>query len=119
VTRRSRRFLEGFDIYPQSPLGAQGEPLAANMQVSRSSTRWSRGFEDTPGDVQRVVEIVGGGLRLQAGPEQIHSLLPMQLVACGQGEHLDEARRPPQAPSVLFYHARTHRDPEATEQPDT
>jgi hypothetical protein len=40
----------------------------------------------------------------------------MQLVACNQGEHLDEACLP-QAPSVLFYHARTHRNPEATEQP--
>ena len=41
----------------------------------------------------------------------------LQLVTCGQGEHLDEARRLPQAPSVFFYHARTHRNPEATEQP--
>jgi len=89
-----RRSLEGFDIDPQRAIGAQQELLTPKMQevVARSGTASpSRGFEGTAGDVEGVVQVVEGGLRLEIRPEKLYRLLPVQPVPLSQGEQLDEA----------------------------
>jgi len=50
--------------------------LAPKTQVAgRSAASQGWGFEGAAGDVQGVVEVVEGGLRMEIGPEQLHHLL--------------------------------------------
>jgi len=97
VACRGRRFFEGLDIHPQRTIRTQGELLILKMKIAGSggaAASQHGGFEGAASDVQSVVEVVEGGLLMEIGPEQLRYLLAVEVVARGEGEHLDEALLP-------------------------
>jgi hypothetical protein len=79
-----RRLFEGFDIHPHRRIRAQGELLVSKEQVARkrsaaASQGW--GFEGAAGDVEGLVEVVGGFVHPQFRPERLHDLLAVEAVS--------------------------------------
>ncbi|CAA9495834.1 MAG: hypothetical protein AVDCRST_MAG05-2136 [uncultured Rubrobacteraceae bacterium] len=89
----ARGLLETPHVHPERPLRAQLELLPPEVQVAGLGCGNVVRLEDPAGRVERAVQVVGGGMRTQAGPEQVHRLLLVQPVGRLQGEQLDQGRR--------------------------
>ncbi len=75
-------------------------------------------FERAAGDVEGLVEVVGGGFGRKVRPKEIHDLLAVEAVSRCEGEQLDEGCRLFEAPLALLDGPRTYGNLEAAEQPD-
>ena len=64
------------------------------------------------------MEVVGLGLGVEVGSEDVHDPLPMHPVPRREGEELDKTARLAQAPRATFDGSRSYRYLETTQQPD-
>ncbi|MDQ5812923.1 MAG: hypothetical protein M3358_19785 [Actinomycetota bacterium] len=72
-------------------------------------------FERAAGDVEGLVEVVGGGLRREIRPEEVHDLLAVEAVIRGEGKQLHEAGGLPEPPLAFPDDPRPCRDLEGAE----
>jgi hypothetical protein len=103
---------EGFGIHPKPTIRVKGEALSVGGQVAVGD---GLSLERATGDVEGLVEVVGGGPGSEVRPEEVHDLLAVKVVIRCESEQLDEARSLPEPPLVLPDSPRTYRDLEAAE----
>ena len=96
--------LEGVDV----DLGLEGDDAVAEAQ-GVGADRAARG-------VQRLVEVVGRGLGVAVGPQQIGQALAVQAALGGEGQELDQRLGLAQAPRALLDDAVLGGDREAAQQ---
>src|SRR5215217_1663825 len=68
--------------------------------------------------MEGLAQVVRGGLPSEVGPEEVHHLFSVEMVARREGKQLDEACRLPEPPCVLIHSPGPHRNLEAAEQLD-
>jgi hypothetical protein len=85
---RRRRSLEGIDVHPRRPLGAQHERLILRCEVAMARVC----IEDPTGGVQGAAQVVGRRLLPQVGPEEVHHLLAVEAVPWRESKQLHYGR---------------------------
>ena len=96
--------LEGVDV----DLGLEGDDAVAEAQ--------GVGADRAAGGVQRLVEVVGRGLGVAVGPQQVGQALAVQPALGREGEELDQRLGLAQAPRALLDDAVLGGDREAAQQ---
>ena len=104
--------FEGLDIGPDHV--SRRERYMVVLQPQGRSVR----LQQSPGDVQRVVEIVPGRFWIQIGPERLEQPLAMQPVTWREGQQLDERCCFPTLPGCRRDGLDTHRDPKPAQKMD-
>lgn len=112
---RDRRF-EGVDVDLHRAPRVEHQHVVAQRQHVRSLRAVRR--QRAPGDVERLVEVVGGRLGRPVGPQQLGSPLSMDATLRRQREQLDQALGLTQAPRALGHVLLAHANREGAEQPN-
>ena len=110
------RRLEGVDVDLHSPARIQRQHVVAQREHGRSVGAGR--LQRPPGDVQRLMEVVGRRLGRPLGPQQLGRPLAVDSTLRRQREQLHQALGLTQPPRALGYHLLADANGEGAEQPN-
>jgi hypothetical protein len=116
TARRLRRPLERLDVDPQRSGRLERQDLVLEHQRRSTSDSRGRWRESATSDVERLVQVVGGGFWLKLRPQLLDDLLAVQTVARRQCEQLYEASGLAAPPLGMLDRAYTNRYVKAAEK---
>ena len=108
--------LEGVDVDLHAPAREQRQDVVAQREHGRS-LRAGR-LQRPPGDVQRLMEVVGRRLGRPLRPQQLGRPLPVDSTLRRQREQLHQALGLTQPPRALRHHLLADTNREGAEQPN-
>ena len=102
-------------------IGVQPRHRAFRQQhhvVAQAAQGSGRPGECPAGDVQRLMQVVGGRCRIAVRPQHSHQGFAVQPMAAGKSQQLHQRLGLTQAPGVGGHRTISHGDLESTEEPD-
>jgi hypothetical protein len=105
--------VEGLRVQPRHRALRQQHDVVAEAEQAAGSPA-----HHAAGDVQRLVQVVGGRCPITVGPQHGHQRLAVHAMPTGQGQQLDQRLGLAQPPGVGGHRAVSHGDLEPTEKTD-
>lgn len=107
--------LEHGHVDQEAAVGLEGEQVPLQEEGGRAGGHVCGRGQGPTGRVERLVKVVGGGGRVEIGPEQVHDPVTVQVVSGGERQQLDQAAPLVQAPRGGRHHVPADGDAEAAE----